>query len=248
MAPRGAPFYCPSKSKSTTIFPSDRCEAVATARGTVRRPLHRGIRSSSIQMDAGVTRDDSARCRVGSLWTSCTLVDRREPRALPACSVSSDEAGRVSSPAGAGGGPLLRAARHGSQSGLRPILATGSDGPPPELLILSGENGIDKSHITYVRSIRIGRLDSPMARSISGRVVLEVSPELKRRLHSRLAAEGRTLKEWFLEQASAYLSRSGPIQLPLGLSPAESPRPASGPPGGARADAERSARDPPARG
>jgi len=87
-----------------------------------------------------------------------------------------------------------------------------------------------------------------MARSISGRVVLEVSPELKRRLHSRLAAEGRTLKDWFLEQASTYLSRSAPVQLPLGLSPTESPRPASGPPGGARADAERSARDPPARG
>ena len=88
-----------------------------------------------------------------------------------------------------------------------------------------------------------------MARSISGRVVLEVSPELKRRLHSRLAAEGRTLKDWFLEQASTYLSRSAPVQLPLGLSsPAESPRPASGPPAAARADAERSARDPPAGG
>jgi hypothetical protein len=87
-----------------------------------------------------------------------------------------------------------------------------------------------------------------MARSISGRVVLEVSPELKRRLHSRLAAEGRTLKDWFLEQASTYLSRSAPVQLPLSLSPTESPRPAPGPPRGARADAERSARDPPAGG
>src|SRR2546422_5011283 len=62
-----------------------------------------------------------------------------------------------------------------------------------------------------------------MARSISGRVVLEVTPELKRRLHSRLAAEGRTLKEWFLEQAHAYLSRSWPVQLSLGISPTGSP-------------------------
>jgi len=88
-----------------------------------------------------------------------------------------------------------------------------------------------------------------MARSISGRVVLEVTPELKRRLHSRLAAEGRTLKEWFLEQAHAYLSRSGPVQLSLGISPTGSPPP-SAPPSqaGSRTDAERSSRDPPDHG
>lgn len=87
-----------------------------------------------------------------------------------------------------------------------------------------------------------------MARSPSGRVVLEVTPELKRRLHSRLAAEGRTLKEWFLEQAHAYLSRSGPVQLSLGISPAGSPRSAPTSPEGIKADAERSSRDPPDNG
>jgi hypothetical protein len=58
-----------------------------------------------------------------------------------------------------------------------------------------------------------------MARSASGRLVLEVEPELKRRLHSRLAAEGRTLKEWFLENAENYLSIPAPIQLPLEMNP-----------------------------
>jgi hypothetical protein len=85
-----------------------------------------------------------------------------------------------------------------------------------------------------------------MARSISGRVVLEVSPELKRRLHSRLAADGRTLKEWFLEQATVYLSRSGPVQLPLDIPRVEGPHPAPpGGPGGLRSDAGRASRDPP---
>lgn len=51
-----------------------------------------------------------------------------------------------------------------------------------------------------------------MAVGQSGRVVLEIDPVLKRALHSRLVAEGRSLKNWFLEQAGAYLSRE---QLPL---------------------------------
>jgi hypothetical protein len=60
-----------------------------------------------------------------------------------------------------------------------------------------------------------------MARSASGRLVLEVEPELKRRLHSRLAAEGRTMKEWFLEAAEHYLSVPAPVQLPLEMKPTQ---------------------------
>ncbi len=48
-----------------------------------------------------------------------------------------------------------------------------------------------------------------MARGDSGRIVLEVDPVLKRRLHARMATEGRSLKDWFLEQADRYL---GPAQ------------------------------------
>ena len=54
-----------------------------------------------------------------------------------------------------------------------------------------------------------------MARGQSGRLVLEVDPELKRRLHARVAAEGRSLKDWFLEQAERYLSLPQPEQLSL---------------------------------
>jgi hypothetical protein len=54
-----------------------------------------------------------------------------------------------------------------------------------------------------------------MARGQSGRLVLEVEPELKRRLHARVAGEGRSLKDWFLEQAERYLAHPLKEQLPL---------------------------------
>lgn len=44
-----------------------------------------------------------------------------------------------------------------------------------------------------------------MARGQSGRLVLEIDPRLKRQLHARVAAEGRSLKDWFLEHAERYL-------------------------------------------
>lgn len=47
---------------------------------------------------------------------------------------------------------------------------------------------------------------SRMARGQSGRVVLEIDPAVKRALHARLAGEGRTLKDWFLEQANDFLN------------------------------------------
>ena len=53
-----------------------------------------------------------------------------------------------------------------------------------------------------------------MARGQSGRVVLEIDPGVKRALHARLAAEGRTLKDWFLEQANDFLNaRQQPLPL-----------------------------------
>jgi predicted HicB family RNase H-like nuclease len=39
----------------------------------------------------------------------------------------------------------------------------------------------------------------------SGRIVIEVKPEVKRRLYSALASEGISLKEWFLKNAEQYL-------------------------------------------
>ena len=50
----------------------------------------------------------------------------------------------------------------------------------------------------------------------SGRIVIEVEPEVKRHLYAVLAREGLTLKEWFLREANGYLDKK---QLPLELNP-----------------------------
>jgi len=39
----------------------------------------------------------------------------------------------------------------------------------------------------------------------SGRIVIEVKPEVKRKLYSALTSEGISLKEWFLRNAVQYL-------------------------------------------
>lgn len=43
-----------------------------------------------------------------------------------------------------------------------------------------------------------------MARGESGRIVIEVEPEVKRRLYSALALSGSTLKDWFVHAAADY--------------------------------------------
>ena len=47
-----------------------------------------------------------------------------------------------------------------------------------------------------------------MARGESGRIVIEVDPVLKRRLYASLAAEGSTLKDWFIENVERYVDES----------------------------------------
>lgn len=49
----------------------------------------------------------------------------------------------------------------------------------------------------------------------SGRIVIEVEPEVKRQLYSTLAREGMTLKDWFLREAQNYMK--GATQMPLDL-------------------------------
>jgi predicted transcriptional regulator len=39
----------------------------------------------------------------------------------------------------------------------------------------------------------------------SGRIVVEVDPDLKRRLHSALALEHQSLKDWFIDRAMEYV-------------------------------------------
>lgn len=45
-----------------------------------------------------------------------------------------------------------------------------------------------------------------MSKSESGRVVIEIDPEIKRYLYSALALDQQTLKEWFVDNAKAYIS------------------------------------------
>ena len=50
----------------------------------------------------------------------------------------------------------------------------------------------------------------------SGRIVIEVDPELKRELHSVLMMESSTLKQWFVSNAKEYLENRNQGQLDLG--------------------------------
>ena len=45
-----------------------------------------------------------------------------------------------------------------------------------------------------------------MSRGPSGRIVVELDPALKKRLHAALTLDGITLKDWFRQQAAAYLT------------------------------------------
>ena len=46
-----------------------------------------------------------------------------------------------------------------------------------------------------------------MARGKSGRVVLEINPELKRRLYATLENNQQTMKEWFIRKAEEFVYR-----------------------------------------
>lgn len=52
-----------------------------------------------------------------------------------------------------------------------------------------------------------------MAIGQSGRLVIEIDPELKRDLYAALDREGLTLREWFLRHAQHYLSDSSQLSL-----------------------------------
>ena len=53
-----------------------------------------------------------------------------------------------------------------------------------------------------------------MARGPSGRLVIEVDPQLKHDLHAALAAEGLTLKDWFLQHAAGFIAERRHPMLP----------------------------------
>lgn len=49
-----------------------------------------------------------------------------------------------------------------------------------------------------------------MARGKSGRLVLEVDPELKRSLYFELEKEQKTLKDWFVSAAKSFIRKGSP--------------------------------------
>ena len=56
----------------------------------------------------------------------------------------------------------------------------------------------------------------------SGRIVIEVDPELKHALHVALRRRGFTLKEWFVRQAEETLSANQrQLEMPISESPAD---------------------------
>ncbi len=49
----------------------------------------------------------------------------------------------------------------------------------------------------------------------SGRIVLEIEPDLKKELYKSLAMDSMNMKQWFLQQVSVYMESNN--QLPLKL-------------------------------
>lgn len=53
-----------------------------------------------------------------------------------------------------------------------------------------------------------------MAIGDSGRIVLEIEPDTKKRLYACLALEQMSLKEWFLKMAENHIKTEHPELLP----------------------------------
>lgn len=60
--------------------------------------------------------------------------------------------------------------------------------------------------------------DSSMAVGPSGRIVVEIDPELKQELYAALEQDGVNLKQWFLERVGEHLRSRGQLSLPLTIS------------------------------
>lgn len=54
-----------------------------------------------------------------------------------------------------------------------------------------------------------------MSIGISGRIVIEIDPDLKQQLYDALGKEQMTLKSWFLEHAEHFLSTRSQMTLDL---------------------------------
>lgn len=62
--------------------------------------------------------------------------------------------------------------------------------------------------------VTLGTLHGIMPAGPSGRIVVEVDPEFKKQLYSALAAQGSTLKDWFLRAGRKYCEETQQPTLP----------------------------------
>ena len=68
--------------------------------------------------------------------------------------------------------------------------------------------------LCYVTLIIIN-LEGVMAKGNSGRLVIEINPDLKQELYVALGEEGLNLKQWFLDNVDQFLSERVQPTLPL---------------------------------
>ena len=62
------------------------------------------------------------------------------------------------------------------------------------------------AHLCYFSAL--DDIGAPMPKANSGRIVVAVDPDLKRRLYSVLAMENSTLKDWFIRSAENYIDET----------------------------------------
>lgn len=61
-----------------------------------------------------------------------------------------------------------------------------------------------------------------MSRSNSGRIVIEIDPKKKQKLHAMLALQGITMKSWFLNHVDEYMGNGDKLVAGLELAIDES--------------------------
>ena len=69
---------------------------------------------------------------------------------------------------------------------------------------LSGGRKLDFAFLRLRRLRDLSNVTYIAHHGDSGRVVVDVEPELKRRLYASLSLSGSTLKDWFMKVASQY--------------------------------------------
>ena len=47
----------------------------------------------------------------------------------------------------------------------------------------------------------------------SGRIVIEIAPDMKRELHATLGRDGQTLKSWFVVRVEEYIKNSKQLSM-----------------------------------